>query len=64
MYKASGNIDGYVILTKVANKTNVYTIRLSEYSNRYLTADVRGTVLNVLGELLPEVLNSSGNLLK
>ena len=40
--KASGNIDGYVILTKVANKTNVYTIRLSEYSNRYLTADGTG----------------------
>ena len=42
LYKASGNIDGYVILTKVANKTNVYTIRLSEYSNRYLTADGTG----------------------
>ena len=42
LLKASGNIDGYVILTKVANKTNVYTIKLSEYSNRYLTADGTG----------------------
>lgn len=46
LYKASGNADGYVILTKVANKTNVYNIRLSEHSNRYLTADGTGNSAN------------------
>lgn len=39
LYTAAGNDDGLVILTKVASKTNVYTIRLSEYTDRYLTAD-------------------------
>lgn len=42
LYTASGNADGYVILEKVANKNNVYTIRLSEHTNRYLTADGTG----------------------
>lgn len=45
LYKAAGNADGTLILSKVS--TNVYTIRLSQHSNRYLTAEGNSNSANV-----------------
>ena len=45
LYQAAGNADGTLILSKVS--TNVYTIRLSQHSNRYLTAEGNSNSANV-----------------
>ena len=45
LYKTAGNADGTLILSKVS--TNVYTIRLSQHSNRYLTAEGNSNSANV-----------------
>ena len=45
LYKAAGNADGSLIITKVS--TGVYTIRLSKHSNRYLTAEGNTNSANV-----------------
>lgn len=45
LYKAAGNADGTLIITKVS--TDVYTIRLSQHNNRYLTAEGNTNSANV-----------------